>query len=30
MKNGEKVPVSGPYQGMVRELGRSLDIPVRA
>lgn len=29
MSNGEKVPVSGPYQGMVRELARSAGIELQ-
>ncbi|MBT8131871.1 MAG: LytTR family transcriptional regulator [Gammaproteobacteria bacterium] len=30
MTNGEKVPVSGPYQGMIRELARSQGITLKA
>lgn len=30
MVNGQKVPVSGPYQGMIRELARTENIEVKA
>jgi DNA-binding LytR/AlgR family response regulator len=29
MQNEEQVPVSGPYQGMVRELARSTGLPLK-
>ncbi len=29
MRNNEHVPVSGPYQGMVRELARSTGLPLK-
>jgi len=30
MRNGEKIPVSGPYQGMVRDLARSNNIEIKS
>ncbi len=28
LQNDQKVPVSGPYQGMIRELARNLELPL--
>lgn len=29
LENGEKIPVSGPYQGLIRELARTKKIPLQ-